>query len=84
LRTPAYLNEDFSIIKRAPVNERLNIEFRTDFINAFNRVVFGNYMPGNVFGGATNANLSDPATFGKLSSQTNGPRTIQFALKVYF
>lgn len=74
LRTPAYLNEDFSISKRTLVNERVAIEFRTDFINAFNRVVFGGAL----------TNISDPATFGRLTAQSNEPRTIQFGLKVTF
>ena len=74
LRTPAWLNEDFSIIKRTPINERIAIDFRTDFINAFNRVVFG----------GASTNLSVPATFGRLGAQLNQPRTIQFGLKVHF
>lgn len=74
LRTPAWLNEDFSIIKRTPINERVAIDFRTDFINAFNRVVFG--------GAQTNLNV--PTTFGRLGAQINQPRTIQFGLKVHF
>lgn len=84
LRKFAYLNEDFSIIKRTTVNERINVEFRADFINAFNRVVFGSDVGGNQFAAIANANLSDPATFGRVSSQTNLPRTIQFGLKVNY
>ena len=74
LRTPSWLNEDFSIIKRTPINERIAIDFRTDFINAFNRVVFG----------GASTNLSVPSTFGRLGAQVNQPRTIQFGLKVQF
>ncbi len=74
LRTPSWLNEDFSIIKRTPINERIAIDFRTDFINAFNRVVFG----------GASTNLSVPSTFGRLGGQVNQPRTIQFGLKVHF
>jgi hypothetical protein len=84
LRKFAYLNEDFSIIKRTSIKERVNIEFRADFINAFNRVVFGSDVGGNQFAAIANANLSDPATFGRVSSQTNIPRTIQFGLKVNY
>jgi len=74
LRTPSWLNEDFSIVKRTPINERIAIDFRTDFINAFNRVVFG----------GASTNLSVPSTFGRLGAQANQPRTIQFGLKVTF
>jgi outer membrane receptor protein involved in Fe transport len=84
LRKFAYLNEDFSIIKRTSIKERVSIEFRADFINAFNRVVFGSDVGGNQFAAVANANLSDPATFGRVSAQTNIPRTIQFGLKVNY
>jgi Carboxypeptidase regulatory-like domain len=84
LRKFAYLNEDFSIIKRTSVNERVSVEFRADFINAFNRVVFGSDVGGNQFAAITNANLSDPETFGRVSSQSNLPRTIQFGLKINY
>ena len=36
-----YLNEDISIIKRTPVNDRVSVELRADFLNIFNRIVFG-------------------------------------------
>ena len=36
-----YLNEDISIIKRTPVNDRVSVEMRADFLNIFNRIVFG-------------------------------------------
>ncbi|PYV91032.1 MAG: hypothetical protein DMG05_08355 [Acidobacteria bacterium] len=84
LRKFAYLNEDFSIIKRTSVTERINVEFRADFINAFNRVIFGSDTGGNQFAAQSNANLSDPGTFGRVSSQTNLPRTIQFGLKINY
>ena len=84
LRKFAYLSEDFSIIKRTSIKERVSIEFRADFINAFNRVVFGSDVGGNQFAAVANANLSDPATFGRVSAQTNIPRTIQFGLKVNY
>ena len=41
IRMPAYFNEDISIIKRTNINEWVSVEFRADFLNAFNRVIFG-------------------------------------------
>ena len=41
LRPFHYLNEDISIIKRTPVNDRVSVELRADFLNIFNRIVFG-------------------------------------------
>ena len=67
-------NEDFGIMKRTYFTEAINLEFRFEMFNAFNRVRFG--------GPATN--LSDPFNFGKVTSQANNPRTSQFALKFNF
>ena len=41
LRGPGIANYDFSLFKRTAINERMNLEFRTEFFNLFNRVQFG-------------------------------------------
>lgn len=74
---PGQNNSDIAIIKRTPVGflgENGNIEFRTEFFNAFNHPQFGN--PG------TNATAA--ATFGVISTTSVNPRIIQFGLKVNF
>lgn len=74
---PGQNNSDIAIIKRTPVGflgENGNIEFRTEFFNAFNHPQFGN--PG------TNATAG--ATFGVISTTSVNPRIIQFGLKVNF
>ena len=48
-------------------------EFRAEFFNAFNRVRFSG--PNGTF---------DNSAFGTVSSQGNGPRQIQLALKLIF
>jgi hypothetical protein len=73
-RTFRNLNEDFGIMKRTVIKESFNVEFRFEMFNAFNRVRFG--------GPATN--VSDRFNFGKVTSQANGPRIGQFALKLNF
>ncbi|MDQ1558032.1 MAG: hypothetical protein QOD32_1092, partial [Pyrinomonadaceae bacterium] len=42
LRGPSQKNVDFSVIKRFPIDERRNVEFRTEFFNLFNQVNFAN------------------------------------------
>ena len=69
----ATYNEDLSIFKRVPIHEQIVLEFRTEFYNAFNRVVFG----------APSANWNSPAAFGRVSS-AGAPRRIQFMLKLNF
>lgn len=74
---PGQNNSDIAIIKRTPVGflgESGNIEFRTEFFNAFNHPQFNN--PG------TNATAT--ATFGVISTTSVNPRIIQFGLKVNF
>ena len=70
---PTY-NEDFGLLKRTTITEQMNLEFRFEMFNAFNRTVFGG--PAN--------NVSDPGNFGRVTSQANGPRNGQFALKLNF
>jgi len=67
-------NEDFGLMKRTTIHESMNLEFRFEMFNAFNRTRFG--------GPATN--FSDLFNFGKVTSQANTPRTGQFALKFNF
>ena len=68
-------NLDVGIIKnnRFGRDDRLNLQFRSEFFNVFNRVRFGN--PGLSFGSPQ---------FGIVNSQVNSPRLIQMALKLVF
>src|SRR5262249_14069078 len=91
LRGPAQTNVDFSVIKRFPFGESKNIEFRAEFFNLFNHVNFANPIS-NVnavisSGGSINANtgqIMNPGDFGRITSTSNNPRLIQFALKFNF
>ena len=69
LRGPRQTNVDFSIIKRFPIAESRNIEFRAEFFNLFNHVNFDNPISNlnaiTSSGGSIDANpegLSIPAT----------------------
>ncbi|MGH9875443.1 MAG: hypothetical protein ACRD9S_23550 [Pyrinomonadaceae bacterium] len=82
---------DFSIIKRFPVSELKNIEFRAEFFNLFNHVNFANPISNlNAVvssGGSIDANtgrIINPGDFGRITSTSNNPRLIQFAVKVSF
>lgn len=76
---------DLSLFKNFRFTERWNLQFRTEFFNAFNHPNFGN----------PNADISSPGSFGKVSNTLapilgtdsggpGDPREIQFALKLYF
>lgn len=81
LRRFAYLNEDISLIKRTSVNETVNVEFRADFLNIFNRTVFGLGTNGDQYGSALNNFANAPGT---INSQSNYPRQIQFGLRINY
>jgi hypothetical protein len=74
LTGPDQRNVDFSAIKFIPIREAVNLEFRAEFFNLFNRVNFAN----------PNSNIAVPATFGRITATSAGPRVIQFALKLSF
>jgi hypothetical protein len=71
LRSPHYTDVDMSLHKDFPIREQLRVQFRTDFINAFNHVQYN--AP----------NMSLGPTMGQITS-AQPPRNIQLALKVYF
>jgi hypothetical protein len=78
LRGAGINNWDIAIYKTTNFgpDNRLGLQFRTEFFNAFNRVQFG---PPN-----TACCASNNSSFGFVSSQLNNPRLIQFALKFLF
>jgi hypothetical protein len=66
---PGYFNSDIGLFKNIPITERMRLQFRTEFFNAFNQTHLGS--PVNTF--------VSPA-FGQIVS-AGDPRLIQFALK---
>jgi hypothetical protein len=80
LRGPAAWQADMALGKRFPVNERVNVQFRAEVFNIFNKPLFAN----------PDGNISDSA-FGRISSPLNTspigmgtPRQFQFMLKAQF
>jgi Carboxypeptidase regulatory-like domain len=70
---PGYTDTDLSLLKNFHFTEGIYLQFRTDFLNAFNNVQFGH----------PNTNFPS-STFGLLNTSQDTPRNIQFALKLYF
>lgn len=85
LRGPRFFDADLAAVKNAKINERLSLEFRAEFFNAFNNVNFGR-PDGNLADiGTTYGEITGMA--GSSSANTYGtaqPRAIQFALKFLF
>ena len=75
VRGPGVNNIDLSIFKNTTFGpeERITLQFRTEFYNLLNRVQFD--LPGTAFGNPQ---------FGVITNQFNDPRLLQFALKLMF
>ena len=91
LRGPRQANVDFSVIKRFPFGESKTIEFRAEFFNLFNHVNLANPISNlnavSSSGGSIDQNtgqIINPGDFGRITSTSNNPRLIQFALKLNF
>jgi hypothetical protein len=78
---PDQRNFDIAIIKRIPLKERFNLEFRTEFYNAFNTSQFAN--PDTNLG-TIELGVAPNPSFGRIRSTSVNPRIIQFALKLNF
>jgi hypothetical protein len=73
VRGPWQQDWDWFVSKKIPINEKLNLTFRSEFFNIFNHPNFA----------ITNTDIGSPA-FGQYASTVGGPRVIQFALKLQF
>jgi len=80
-RSPRYVNEDFSIIKRTTIRESQAILFKLDIPNAFNRHVFGQ-VDGNI--GDTHFGVPGYGNFAGTPTVINSPRQIQATLRYEF
>jgi hypothetical protein len=73
---PGYWNLDMGVIKRTPITENVNVEFRMEVFNVFNHTNFfvgSTALPQNI----------NATTFGQIT-ETFDPRIFQFALKLNF
>jgi Carboxypeptidase regulatory-like domain len=70
-----YWNLDFSLFRGFPiVGEGRKLEFRAEAFNLFNTVIWA----------APNADVSTPASFGKVTSTANSARALQLGLRFTF
>jgi hypothetical protein len=79
LQGPGLATTDFSVAKKFPFTERINLQFRAELFNIFNRTNFNNPNP-VVFTSATTVLPSAPA--GVITSTSTSARQVQFGLKL--
>ncbi len=68
------INVDFSLFRQFRVREGMHFEIRGEAFNVFNHPVYN----------VPNADLSNPSTFGTVTSIVNTPRQLQIAAKFVF
>ncbi len=76
LRGPGINNFNFSLAKKTAITERLNLQFRVEVYNVFNRVEFN--VPNESITTAANP------TTGWITSQQNQPRYLQLSARFAF
>jgi hypothetical protein len=88
---PMFTRFDLNLTKKTRITERVNIEFRADFLNAFNYTNFSVVSPNNAastigIGGNSLNNFGQITQGYRDVSTTNDPggRMIQFALRLNF
>jgi hypothetical protein len=79
---PGQFNWDISLAKNTNITERVRMQFRADFYNAFNHAQFADPGSGG-FGTVGFENIS-AANFGQITSLSVNPRLIQFGLHFFF
>ncbi len=79
---PGQFNWDISLLKNNQITERVNLQFRADFYNAFNHPQFAD--PGGAqFGTVGFENVTSPQ-FGQIFNTDVNPRLIQFGVHLFF
>jgi hypothetical protein len=85
---PGFKRLDLSLFKQFPINERVRMEFRSEFFNILNHPNFNApNFGGNGVVAVPNSGNFNSSTFGEIGSTRdapNDPRQIQFALKLYY
>jgi hypothetical protein len=74
LYSPGFWNEDLGVTRQFSITERLKLDFSAEAYNVTNSVAFN---------GPASLDINN-ANFGRITGQQNAPRSMQFALKVYF
>jgi hypothetical protein len=72
IRGPRFFDTDLGLLKNTKIDERVSLQFRAEFYNAFNNVNFG----------TPDSGLTD-SSFGQITSAQD-PRILQMALKATF
>ncbi|HKE26287.1 MAG TPA: carboxypeptidase-like regulatory domain-containing protein [Bryobacteraceae bacterium] len=74
LRGPTYFNQNLSVKRQFVLHEHLMLTLQADSINPFNNVSFA----------APSTSIASASSFGRITSQANTPRDLQFGARITF
>jgi len=81
---PDQNNWDIGVGKQTALTERLRLQFRADFFNAFNHAQFVNPDLDMGLSAPALGLVAPNATFGTITGTSTNPRVLQFALRLVF
>jgi hypothetical protein len=82
LDAPGQTSMDFGLFKNFAITERMKIQFRSEFFNAFNTPYFN--QPNGISFATTNTIAPSGSRDGEIRSTRQDMRVIQFGLKLSF
>ncbi len=82
LDAPGQRNLDFALFKNFNFTERMKLQFRSEFVNAFNTPYFN--APGGISFSTNDTLVPDGPRNGEIRSLRTPMRIIQFGLKLFF
>jgi hypothetical protein len=81
---PNQNNWDIALIKRTSLSERIKLDFRAEFFNAFNHPQFANPDLDAGLSAPELGLIAPNSNFGQINAMSTNPRIIQLALKLSF
>jgi hypothetical protein len=79
---PGLATLDFSLVKNTYVSEEVNVQFRAEFFNIFNRANFA--APNGTVFSSSRSPTRVSGSFGRITRTRTTARQVQFALKILF
>ena len=84
VKGPSFFRADLSLVKKVQFNERMNLELRGEFLNAFNNINFLIGNPANDLNGAPLSGVISNAYQDSSTTNDPGGRLVQLVVRFNF
>lgn len=84
MKGPSFFRADISLVKKVQFSERMNLELRGEFLNAFNNINFLIGNPGNDLNGAPLTGIIANAYQDSSTTNDPGGRLVQLVVRFNF